>query len=202
MSSRGSYEDAGLRCTVPAMERFAVRAALVVVGLLATTLALATGVRAAAEVVVSASPSEVRVGEPLEVFIRTFVPVQRSILDVPDPREPYPGASGFLNVLYPMEDYPFDVVAEHEDGSEVAVMVVRDPTDSTLWRGIVSLPKAGTWTVRVRNWPASAPGATTIVRAEAGPTVSTEAGLAAAVALVLGLMAGVFVWRRWRSSRT
>ena len=183
------------------MDRMAVRAAFVVVGLLAGTLALATGVRAAFEVVVSASPSQVRVGQPLEILVRTFVPVQRDILDVADPRQPYPGPSELWNVLYPMDDYPFDVVAEHEDGSEVPVTVARDPSDSTLWRGIVSLPKAGRWTVRVRNFPASAPGATTVVQAEAGPPVSTEVG-AAAVGLVLGLLTGLFVGRRWRRSRT
>lgn len=174
------------------------------VGLLAGTLALATGVRAAFEVVVSASPSEVRVGQPLEVLIRTFVPVQRDILDVADPREPYPGPSGLWNVLYPMEDYPFNVVAEHDDGSDVPLTVVRDPSDSTLWRGIVTLPKPGTWTIRVRNFPASAPGATTAVQVEAGTPVLTEAGQAAAVGLVLGLLAGVFAghhWRHWWRSR-
>jgi len=184
------------------MDRVLVRAAFVVVGLLAGTLALATGVRAAFEVVVSASPSEVRVGQPLEVLIRTFVPVQRDILDVADPREPYPGPSGLWNVLYPMEDYPFNVVAEHDDGSDVPLTVVRDPSDSTLWRGIVTLPKPGTWTIRVRNFPASAPGATTVVRVGAAPPVSTGAGPAAAVGLALGLLAGVFVGHRWRRSRT
>jgi hypothetical protein len=180
----------------------AVRAALVVVGLLAGTLALATEVRAAFEIVVSASPSEVEVGQPLEILIRTFVPAQRDILDLPDPRAPYPGPSGLWNVLYPAEDYPFDIVAEHESGSEVAVTVVREPSDSTLWRGIVTLPKAGTWTIRVRNFVAGAPGASTVVQAQAGTPVSTQTGLAAAVALGLGLLAGVFVGRRWRRSRT
>jgi hypothetical protein len=179
----------------------AVRTALAI-GLLAGTLALATEVRAAFEVVVSASPSEVQVGEPLEVLIRTFIPVQRNILDVGEPREPYPAPSGLWNVLYPTEDYPFDVVAEHEGGSEVAVTVVRDPSDSTLWRGIVSLPSAGTWTIRVRNFTAGAPGATTVVHARAGTPVFIQTGLAAAAALGLGLLAGVFVGRRWRRSRT
>src|SRR3989304_2693024 len=100
------------------MERRAVRAALVAVGMLAGTLALAPVARAAFEVVVSASPADVLVGQPLEVIIRTFVPVQRDILDVADPREPYPGPSGLWNVLYPIEDYPFDVVAAPEEGSE------------------------------------------------------------------------------------
>ena len=170
--------------------------------MLAGTLALAPVARAAFEVVVSASPADVLVGQPLEVIIRTFVPVQRDILDVADPREPYPGPSGLWNVLYPIEDYPFDVVAEHEDGSEVPVTVVRDPSDSTLWRGIVSLPRAGTWIVRVRNFPASAPGTTAVVHAAAGTLVSIEAGPAATIGLLLGLLAGVFVGLRWRRSRT
>jgi hypothetical protein len=186
---------------------------LVSVGLLVVTLATATTARAAFEVVVSASPSEVRVGQPLEILVRTFVPIQREgTLAVPDPREPFPGSSGLWNVLYPMaDDYPFDVVAQHEDETEVSVTLARDPSDSTLWRGVTSLPKAGTWTIWVRNSPNKAPGSTTVVKAEAGPPASNEptagstqttsgsidAGPAALVGLLLGLLGGLVVARQW-----
>jgi hypothetical protein len=40
-------------------------------------LAMAAGVRAAGEVVLAISPYEVEVGEPVEVLLRTFVPIER-----------------------------------------------------------------------------------------------------------------------------
>jgi len=166
---------------------------LVCVGLLATTLAMAAAVRAAGGAVVSASPSEVGVGQPLEILVRTFVPIQREgTLAVPDPREPYPGPSGFYNVLYPWDDYPFNVVAEHEDGTEVQVTLARDPTDSTLWRGVTSLPKAGTWTIWVRNFPNREPGSTTVVKAEAGAG-AMDAGPAALIGALTGFVGGFVI---------
>ena len=174
---------------------------LVGVGLLAVTLGAATAVRAAGEVVVSASPSDVRVGQPLEVLIRTFMPIPREgTLAVDDPREPYPGPSGLYNVLYPWDDYPFDVVAKHEDGTEIPVTVARDPSDSTLWRGVTALPTAGRWTIWVRNFPNTEPGSTTVVRAEVGPPVSSDtasgaidAGPAALIGALLGLLGGFVI---------
>jgi hypothetical protein len=185
-------------------------AARVLVGLslLAVMLATATAVRAAGAVVVEASPPLVRVGQPLEVLVRTFVPVQRDgTLAVPSPREPYPGPSDLYNVLYPWDDYPFDVVAQHEDGTELAVKLTRDESDSTLWRGFASLPTAGTWTIWVRNFPTKGPGSTTIVKAEAGPPSSVrptagttqaasgsiEAGPAAVLGGLLGLLGGIAI---------
>ena len=194
------------------MGRTAMRV-LVSVGLLAVTLATASEARAAGEVVVSASPSEIRVGEPLEVLVRTFVPIQREgTLALSSPREPYPGPSGFYNVLYPWDDYPFDVVAQHEDGTEVPVTLARDPTDSTLWRGVASLPKAGTWTIWVRNFPNKEPGSTTVVEAQAGPSASIEPAAgstqtapgsiealpAALIGTLLGLLGGFVTARLWR----
>ncbi len=200
------------RCTLLVMRRTAVRV-FVTIGLLAVMLATASAAGAAGEVVVSASPSEVRVGQPIEILVRTFVPIQREgTLAAPDPREPYPGPSGFWNVLYPWDDYPFDVVAQHEDGTEVPLALARDPTDSTLWRGFTSLPKAGTWTIWVRNFPSKGPGSTTVVKAEAGPPASIEpassstttasgsidAGPAALVGVSLGLLGGYVIARQWR----
>lgn len=186
---------------------------LVSVGLLAVTLATASVARAAGEVVVAVSPSEVGVGEPVEVLLRTFVPIQREgVLPGTKPREPYPAPSGFWNLLYPWDDYPFDVVAQHDGDADVAVQLARDPSDSTLWRGSVSLPSAGTWTVWVRNFPGKEPGSTTTVTVRGGsattaslpPTATTtgqasiEAGPAALIAAVVGLVVGALAALAWR----
>jgi hypothetical protein len=190
--TRGQERGSTRGCSLLVMGRIA--GVLNGVGLLAFTLAMAGGARAAGDVVISASPSEVRVGQPLEILVRTFLPIQREgTLAVPDPREPYPGPSAFWNVLYPWDDYPFRVVAQHEDGTEVAVAVARDPADSTLWRGTVFLPKAGAWTVWVRNFQGKEPGSTTAVLAEAAAPASLEAGPAALIGAILGVLAGIGV---------
>lgn len=170
---------------------------LVGTGLLVLMLATTGGVLAAGQVVVSASPSEVRVGQAVEILARTFLPIQREgTLAVSDPLEPYPGPSGLWNVLYPWDDYPFDVVAQHEDGTELGVTLARDPSDSTLWRGFVSLPKAGPWTVWVRNFPGKEPGSTTVVRVGDPPPGSIGWGPAALAGVLLGLLGGFAVARR------
>jgi hypothetical protein len=81
--------------------------------------------------------------------------------------------SGVWNILYHWPDYPFDVVAQHEDGTEVGLTLARDPTDATLWRGVVSLPKVGTWTIWVRNYQQRGPGSTSVVTVRAGPAAAT-----------------------------
>ena len=50
------------------------------VGVLALTLATAGAARAAGDIVVSVSPTNVAIGQPLEVLIRAFVPVTRGTL--------------------------------------------------------------------------------------------------------------------------
>ena len=165
------------------------------IGAVIASMAMASAVSAAGEVVVSASPATVRIGEPVEVLVRTFIPIDRSgALPLPDPRSPYPGASGFYDVLYPWDDYPFDVVARHEDRTELPVVVARDASDSTLWRGTVALPKAGGWTIWVRNFQHQEPGSTAMVTAQ-DATASLGAGPAAAIGALLGLLAGVLVGR-------
>jgi hypothetical protein len=165
------------------------------VGVQIAILAIASGVSAAGEVVVSVSPATVQVGEPVEVLVRTFIPFDRSgALPLAEQRSPYPGASGFYEVLYPWDDYPFDVVAQHEDGTEVRMVLARDAFDSTLWRGTVALPKAGAWTIWVRNFQHQEPGSTAVVTAQ-DATASLGAGQAAAVAALLGLLVGILVGR-------
>lgn len=183
---------------------------LVSVGVLAVTLATARAVHAAGGIVVSVSPVSVAVSQPVEVLVRTFLVVQQSDLSLPfeAPLEPYPVPSGVWSILYSWSDYPFDVVAQHENGTEVSVTLTRDPSDSTLWRGVTSLPQAGTWTIWVRNYPNKGPGSTTAVKVEARPPASSEptsgssaptsgstaapdsidAGAAALVGLLLGLV--------------
>ena len=192
------------------MRRTAARV-LVIVGLLASTFATAGAARAAGDVVVSVSPSSVAVGKPVEVLVRTFRVVETIDLSLPfeAPVQPYPVPSGVWNVLYSWADYPFDVVAQHEDGSEVQLALKRDPTDSTLWRGVVSLPTPGTWTVWIRNFQHKEPGSTAVVTAVAGPAASagatpgattTTSALgpvsAAIVAAILGLLSGLAIGRR------
>lgn len=176
---------------------------------------MAAGARAAGEVVLAVSPSEVEVDEPVEVLLRTFVPIEREgTLPQSSVREPYPAPSGFWNVLMPWDDYPFDVVAQHDGDADVAVQLARDPSDSTLWRGTLSLPSAGTWIIWVRNFPGKEPGSTTTVTVRSGGSAATEApasnatsttgqasieaGPAALIAAVVGLVVGALAARAWR----
>jgi hypothetical protein len=190
--------------------------AFVGAGVVVASLAVAMEARAAGEVVVAVSPSEVGVGQPIEVLVRTFVPIEpEGTLPQSSAREPYPAPSGYWNVLMPWDDYPFDVVAQHEGDADVSVPLARDPSDSTLWRGTVSLPTAGTWTIWVRNSPEKEPGSTTIVTVRPGGPAATpspasiesttspgsppiEAGPAALVGGLSGFIVGALVTLAWR----
>ena len=201
------------------MGRTAIRA-LVVVGVLVGSLVIADGSRASGEVVLAVSPSAVGVGEPVEVLLRTFRPIERKgTLPQSKAREPYPAPSGFWNVLVPWDDYPFDVVAQHEGNVDVPVRLARDPSDSTLWRGFLSLPSAGTWTIWVRNFQGKEPGSTTTVNVRPGtsaasappaPVMATsttgtdaiDAGPAVLVGGLLGLVIGVLLDRALRRRPT
>ena len=194
------------------MGRTNVRA-LLAAGLVVIGLATAVEVHAAGEVVVAVSPSEVAVGQPVEVLLRTFRVVDRRDLSLPfeSPIPPYPVPTGDWDVLYSWPDYPFDVVAQHAGDADIAVSLARDPSDSTLWRGPTSIPTAGTWTIWVRNFPAKDPGSTSTVTVRArgapkpSPNVSTTgkpgylaesaALLAALIVLVFGAAAAL-AWRR------
>jgi len=179
------------------MRRVTVRV-LVGFGVLGAMLVAATAVRASGWVVVTASPADVRVGQPVEVLLRTFATMLPSdnLVDLSSPRAPFPGHAELWNVLSPWADYPFDVVAQHEDGTEIPVKVVRDPADSTLWRASLTLPKAGVWTIWIRNF-GQEPGVTTVVKVEPAVPVSIEAGSAAVGGVVVGLLGGLLLARRW-----
>lgn len=175
---------------------------------------MAAEVRAAGEVVVAVSPSEVEVGEPVEVLLRTFVPIEREgTLPQSSVREPYPAPSGFWNVLMPWDDYPFGVVAQHDGDVDVAVQLARDASDATLWRGSVSLPNAGTWTIWVRNFPGKEPGSTATVTVRPGGSAATasppphatttsqasiDARPVALIAALVGLVGGALTALAWR----
>jgi hypothetical protein len=149
--------------------------------LLVVSLATALEARAAGDVVVTVSPSVVGVGEPVEVLLRTFLPIERAgTLPQSSAREPYPAPSGYWNVLFPWDDYPFDVVAWRENDRDIAIALARDPSDATLWRGMVSLPAAGTWTIWVRNFPGRQVGSTTTVTVHPGQLAGTPSSAATA----------------------
>jgi hypothetical protein len=128
----------------------------VVVALLAA--AFVAGPSAAAlEIAVTVSPRSASVGRPVEVLVRTFIPIGGEGIDLPPPSLSYPAASGLWNVLYPVADYPFDVVARPPTGDEIEVDLVRDTEDGSLWRGAFTPTAAGAWSIVVRNFPAYAP---------------------------------------------
>jgi hypothetical protein len=196
------------------MRRTALRV-LVNIGFLTVALATAVVASAAGDVVVAVSPTITAISQPVEVLVRTFRPVDRSGLELPfeSPVEPYPVPSDVWNVLYPWPDYPFDVIAQHEDGTELQITLTRDPSDSTVWRGSVTLPKVGSWTIWVRNFQHKELGSTAMVTARAGPSASVqpvsgpvttvsgsiETVPAALIGAVLGLVSGLFAGRiRWR----
>lgn len=174
-----------------------MRACALAAVLLIGALGLAPSILAAMEVVISVSPTEATVGQPVDVLLRTFAPLRQGDLGLPVPSQSYPAPSGYWSVLYPFPDYPFDVSAVAEDGASLHIRLARDPVDATLWRGTFEPTEAGVWTVRVRNFPTGEPGATAQVRVRSGPTVPTELAMAA-VALVLGLLLGVALGPRLR----
>ncbi len=63
------------------------------------------------------------------------------------------------------------------------------------WHGTVFLPKAGAWTVWVRNFQDKELGSTTVVKAEAAAPAPLEALPAALSGAILGVLAGIGVAR-------
>lgn len=159
-----------------------------------TASAFARPVSAALEVGVSVSPAEGVVGRPVEVLVRTFVPIGAEHLALPDPSIDYPVASGVWNVLYPIADYPFEVVAQHGDGTTLAIALSVDPADGSLWRGTFTPSRAGEWTVVVHNLAPGQPGAAVRMSVTAGELVPA-AVLAGGGALLVGMLLGVILGR-------
>lgn len=170
----------------------------IVAGLCLGLLAIASVDRpasAAVGVTVSVAPAEGVVGQPLEVLLRTFVPIGEGAAALPVPSVAYPAPSGLWYVLYPIPDYPFDVVASAEDGTTLTVHLERDPNDPTLWRGSFTPTTSGDWTVAVRNFPADEPGASaraSVASAEPVPA----AVLVGVAALLTGVVVGLSLGRR------
>ena len=151
-------------------------------------------VSAALSVVVSVSPAEGVVGRPIEVLLRTFVPIGEGETDLPPSTLAYPAASGLWDVLYPVADYPFDVVAQGEDGTAVSITLVRDISDASLWRGTFTPTSSGAWKISVQNFLV-APGATAQLSVRAPETVPIEA-IVGGAGLLGGLVLGLVLGRR------
>lgn len=164
-----------------------------VLGLLTTT-SVAGSTLAAMTITVTASPAEGRVGRPVEVLLRTYVPVGEDVVDLPPPVFPFPVASGLRNLLYPVADYPFDVVAQTEDGTSLAVPMVRDPSDATLWRGTFTPARIGDWTIAARNFPRGESGASALVTVAPGEDAD-QTLIVGAVSLAGGVLVGLLLGR-------
>jgi hypothetical protein len=176
----------------------------IAVSLLAAAMIWPGTVRAALEVVVSVSPAQALVGRPVEVLVRTFAPFAQEDFELPTPSLAYPAPSGFWNVLYPIADYPFDVVAEAKDATTVPIPIARDPSDATLWRGVFTPASGGTWTIRVRNFPDEQPGASVqlvVARSEEVAIGGSAAIAALSIAIVAGILIGRVTSRGWRRSK-
>jgi hypothetical protein len=170
----------------------------VAAGLLLGLVAIASSAgptRAAVDVAVAVSPAHGTVGQPVEVLLRTFVPEPIGDTSLPIPGLAYPVASGLWNVLYPIADYPFDVLARADDGTSIAVSLTRDPSDATLWRGTFTPTASGSWTVSVRNFPAGTLGASARLLVTSGDALPAV-WLVGAAALLIGVLVGLFLGRR------
>jgi hypothetical protein len=159
-------------------------------GLLCSGLAFQMVV-AAMEVAVSVSPSEGIVGRPVEVLVRTFIPMGAGDdLQLPVPSLRYPAASGHWNVLYPIADYPFDVVANSPSGVRVQVALTRDPQDASLWRGSFIPSSSGEWTIVMRNFPTLEPIPIRVVEDGTSPPAAMVGVAALLTALLVGVVLG------------
>jgi hypothetical protein len=153
---------------------------------------------AALDVAVSISPPEGIVGRPVEVLLRTFIPFRVGDLSLPVPSVPYPAASGLWNVLYPIADYPFDVVANSPTGANVQIALARDSQDASLWRGIFVPSSSGEWTIVLRNFPTMEPIRVHVVGDGAFPPPA----MVGVAALLVGLLIGVVLGRVTRRPPT
>ena len=124
-----------------------------------------------------------RCGCPVEVLVRTFVPIGSDGLSLPQPSMAYPAASG-LWVLCPIADYPFDVVATATPGGSVPVVLGRESGDGSLWRGSFTPTSTGEWTIVLRNFPTTEPTRIAVVESAPEPTALWIALIAVVVGLI------------------
>ena len=146
-------------------------------------------IAAAMDVAVSVSPTTGVVNRPVDVLVRTFLPINENEIDLPRPSLAYAVPSGLWDVLY-----PFDVIAKSPTGDEVQIEMVRDGADASLWRGSFTPTIPGEWSVVMRNFPTYAPIRLTVSAAAAidSPGVNWALPLAA---LMLGLLCGLLLAR-------
>ena len=150
---------------------------------------------AALEIAVSVSPATGIVDHPVEVLVRTFVPIGGDAIDLPAPSLGYPAPSGLWNVLYPV-DYPFDVIARSPTGEELKIDLARDGSDASLWRGSFTPTMPGQWSIVMRNFPTYAP-----IRLDvAADDPNSNTWLIAIAALLGGLAGGLLLGRAMRRS--
>lgn len=165
----------------------------------AAVLSIALGVltaqpmAAAIDVAVSVSPTAGVVNSPVDVLVRTFVPVNQNEIDLPRPSLAYPVPSGVWDVLYPV-DYPFEVIARSPTGDEVQIALVRDGGDASLWRGSFTPTVPGEWWIVMVNFPTYAPIRLTVLAAATIDLPGVNWALPVA-ALMLGLLGGVLLAR-------
>ena len=148
---------------------------------------------AAIDVAVSVSPITGVVNRPVDVLVRTFLPINEENIDLPRPSLAYAVPSGLWDVLYPF-DYPFDMIAKSPTGEELQIELVRDGADGSLWRGSFTPTVPGEWSVVMRNFPTYAPIRLTVSAAAAIDSPGVNWALPI-TALMLGLLGGVLLAR-------
>lgn len=166
----------------------------------AASLLMSGSASAALEITLSLSPREGIVGRPVEILVRTYVPIGAAGIGLSTPSLPYPAASGLWNVLYPIPDYPFDVTARSPAGEAIPVSLVRDPADASLWRGTLVPDTAGEWSVAVANFPTNAPVRFFVRVGDVRPSLSLDGIVGLVAGLFAGLVLGIGLRRRRHSS--
>jgi hypothetical protein len=140
--------------------------------------------------VLTLSPECPSAGEPAEVLVRTFGTYGPDAVGTIEHDGPIPAPSDSVLVLWGAE-YPFQVIALGPAGETIDVDVHQDQADASLYRGAVTFPSPGAWTLRLPQFPGpdDAPGIRLAVTvAERAPPTS-DIGLPA-VAAMLGAIAG------------
>jgi hypothetical protein len=153
--------------------------------------------------VLTVSPERPTVGEPAEVLIRTFGTYGPDAIDAIAHDGPIPAPRDLVLVLWAVE-YPFQLVAIGPKGESVEVDVHRDEADASLYRGEVSFPTSGDWTLQLPQFPGpeDAPGIRLAVDvADRAPPFGAVAFLAIAAAIgALASAAAIGLMRRRATS--